>query len=116
MEKLKVFEMPRVVEEHRRKGEVWTEFFRIPAMSMGVYTLRAGAEDTQTPHLEDEIYYVLGGRASIRVENEVQKVGPGSLVFVAGKAKHRFEEIREDLTLMVFFAPEEDAAGAARLA
>jgi mannose-6-phosphate isomerase-like protein (cupin superfamily) len=109
-------ELPRLIEDLRRKGESWSEIFRVPAMSLGIYTLRAGEKDTQTPHLEDEIYYVLGGRATIRVGEEKRKVGPGAVVFVAAKAKHRFEDVAEDLTLLVVFAPAEDAAGAAALA
>jgi mannose-6-phosphate isomerase-like protein (cupin superfamily) len=31
--------------------------------SAGIYRLMAGEADEQTPHHEDEIYYVLSGRA-----------------------------------------------------
>ncbi len=116
MSKLRVMDLPRLVEEHERRGDLWTEFFRVPAMSLGIYTLPAGGEDAQTPHMEDEIYYVVKGRGKIRVEGETRPVGPGSVVFVAARAKHRFEEIREDLTLLVLFAPQEDAEGAKALA
>ncbi|MBI5567863.1 MAG: cupin domain-containing protein [Chloroflexi bacterium] len=74
---------------------------------MGVYALPAGGIDPQSPHTEDEVYYVASGRAQIRVGDEDRSVGPGSIVFVAANVKHRFHSIEEDLSVLVFFAPAE---------
>lgn len=89
----------------------YAQFLEVPAMSMGIYKLPAGGVDGQNPHLEDEAYYVLSGRAKIEVEGEVQPVGPGSLIFVPAHAPHRFIEITEDLDLLVFFAPKHQVSG-----
>ncbi|MGI0150246.1 MAG: cupin domain-containing protein, partial [Thermoplasmata archaeon] len=59
------------------------------------------------PHAEDEVYYVLRGRASIRVGSEDRDVHPGSMVYVPARVEHRFHHIRERLSLLVFFAPAE---------
>src|SRR5438477_8688186 len=48
----------------------YLEFLRVPAMSAGLYVLAAGASDKQKPHTEDEIYYVLRGKARMRVTND----------------------------------------------
>jgi mannose-6-phosphate isomerase-like protein (cupin superfamily) len=114
--KVKVLDVPRQIEGQRRSGESWAEIFRVPAMSLGIYSLKVGEEDTQTPHAEDEIYYVLSGSGAIRVEGEDHPVRPGALVFVAARAKHKFHSIREDLTVMVIFAPAEDVEAARGLA
>jgi mannose-6-phosphate isomerase-like protein (cupin superfamily) len=74
---------------------------------MGVYRLPAGGVDPQSPHTEDEVYYVVNGKAQIRVGDEDRSVGPGSIVFVAAHVPHRFQTIAEDLTILVFFAPAE---------
>ena len=42
------------------------EFLRVPTLSSGVYRLPAGSKDMQAPHLEDEVYVVLEGRARLR--------------------------------------------------
>jgi hypothetical protein len=42
-------------------GKLYMEFLRVPSMSAGVYALKAGATDAQSPHKEDEIYYVVRG-------------------------------------------------------
>ena len=76
-------------------------------MSAGVYVLDVGAEDPQKPHLQDEMYYVVSGRARMQAGAEDQAVGEGSVIFVTAKVKHRFYDITEKLVVLVFFAPAE---------
>jgi mannose-6-phosphate isomerase-like protein (cupin superfamily) len=85
----------------------WTEFLRQPALSLGVYRLGVGQPDLQQPHTEDEVYYVISGRASFRAAGEQLSVQPGSILFVERDVEHRFYDVIEDLTLLVFFAPAE---------
>ena len=101
------FEMATLLEEHGRASKSYLEFLRVPSMSMGVYRLPAGGVDPQSPHTEDEVYYVVGGLAQIRVGDEDRTVEAGSIVFVAARMPHRFHTIEVDLTLLVFFAPAE---------
>ena len=102
---MEAFEMRQLVEERRKSGERYHEFVRAPTLSAGVFELSAGAVDTQTPHTEDEIYYVVSGRGVIRVGTEDRPVGPGAVVFVETGVEHRFHSIAEDLTVLVVFAP-----------
>lgn len=99
------------VEEMRAGAERWREVFRVPDLSLGVYRLARGEADDQTPHAEDEIYYVLSGRAVLRVEDRDLPLGPGEVAFVPARAEHRFHAIAEDLTLLVVFAPAEGSRG-----
>jgi len=105
------FTLSQVIERRRKSGKSWLEFLRVPALSVGIYSLPAGAEDPQDPHTEDEVYYVVSGRATLRVGSEDRVAKPGSILFVAANVKHRFHSIEEDLTSLVFFAP---AAGSNR--
>src|SRR5262245_24293317 len=97
------------IDGRRRKagGASWLEFLRVPSMSMGVYHLKAGQTDGQKPHTEDEAYYVIGGRARFACEGETRKVGAGTVIFVERGVEHRFVDVVEDLTVLVFFAPPE---------
>jgi quercetin dioxygenase-like cupin family protein len=106
------FTLPEELDRRRRSGKPWLEFLRVPALSLGVYALPAGGVDPQGPHTEDEVYYVVSGRAILRVGSEDRPAGPGSLLFVAAGVTHRFHGIEEDLTALVFFAPAEGAAAA----
>ena len=103
----RTFELSELIEGRRRSGDSWMEFLRVPALSMGVYVLPAGGEDPQTPHTEDEVYYVVSGRGVLHVAGRDQPVQAGSVAFVAGKTEHHFHSIDEELTTLVFFAPAE---------
>ena len=85
----------------------YPDFRRVPAMSAGIYALPTGSEDLQQPHAQDEIYYVLRGRSKFVCEGEVIDAVPGSFIYVAARAGHRFFDIEEDLAIIVLFAPEE---------
>jgi mannose-6-phosphate isomerase-like protein (cupin superfamily) len=101
----RVFDLPAIVAAQAKAGEEWREFFRVKALSLGVYALKKGSVDTQSPHGQDEIYYVVSGRATLTVDGKPHPAQPGSVLYVAAGAKHRFHDITEDLTTLVFFAP-----------
>jgi mannose-6-phosphate isomerase-like protein (cupin superfamily) len=85
----------------------WVEHLRVPAMSLGTYSIRAGGVDDQTPHSEDEVYLVVSGRAGFVSGGRRIEVGPGSTLFVPATQVHQFVDVTEDLTLVVVFAPAE---------
>lgn len=91
----------------RSSGEAWREVLTVPDLSVGLYRLGKGADDPQSPHTEDEIYYVLSGRAWLRVGTSDQEVRPGSVAYVPARMPHKFHDITEDLELLVVFAPAE---------
>jgi mannose-6-phosphate isomerase-like protein (cupin superfamily) len=98
------FEIDELIERQASGESRYLEFLRVPDLNAGLYVLPAGADDTQQPHDEDEVYYVLDGRASIVVAEETRPVAPGSVVYVAAGVDHRFIEIEEELRVLVFFA------------
>jgi len=100
----KVFDSKDLIEHREKSGVPYHEFLRVPSLSCGIYSLAAGAKDLQSPHDEDEVYYVISGRARIRVEDEERVVGAGSVLYVGATSGHSFVEIEEDTTLLVFFA------------
>jgi mannose-6-phosphate isomerase-like protein (cupin superfamily) len=61
----------------------------------------------RNPHQQDEVYVVLDGQAQLLVAGQDQPVGPGSVVFVARTVPHRFHDVTERLSVLVFFAPAE---------
>jgi len=94
-----------------------TDVPAIPGMS--VHLVRFGpGEDVQTPHRQDEVYYVIRGRAKMtygRTENDPDRggetvdVGPGSLIFISACTQHCFHDfepnddgVRQIETLVVF--------------
>lgn len=101
------FEIADLLAARARAERAYLEFLRVPALSAGLYVLPAGGVDPQKPHTEDELYYVVSGRGQILVAGESRPVGPGSIIYVKANDEHRFHDIAEDLSILVFFAPAE---------
>jgi mannose-6-phosphate isomerase-like protein (cupin superfamily) len=99
--------LAEVEEQRAQSGKLYREFLRVPAMSAGLYVLAVGATDRQKPHREDEVYYVLRGRARFKAGAEDREVFAGSVIFVAAEVGHRFYDITEELAVLVLFAPAE---------
>jgi mannose-6-phosphate isomerase-like protein (cupin superfamily) len=99
--------LPEIEEQRAHSGKAYREFLRVPAMSAGLYVLPAGATDRQKPHREDEMYYVVRGRARFKAGLEDREISAGCLIFVAAEVDHRFYDISEELEVLVFFAPAE---------
>jgi mannose-6-phosphate isomerase-like protein (cupin superfamily) len=102
-----IFELSEVDRQRAEEGKRYFEFLRVPPLSLGIYTLAAGAADPQQPHAEDEAYYVVSGFARVLVGDEDRDVQPGTIVFVPRGVPHRFHDISTDLTVLVIFAPAE---------
>jgi mannose-6-phosphate isomerase-like protein (cupin superfamily) len=104
---MQAFELAPLLEERKQLDKPYLEFLKVPDLSMGLYVLPTGGVDAQLPHTEDEVYYVVSGKAQILVAEENRDVQAGSIVYVAKNVEHRFHSIEEELTLLVFFAPAE---------
>ena len=104
---MQAFELAHLISRQKDSQKLYLEFLKVPDLSMGLYVLPAGSTDPQSPHTEDEIYYVVSGRAQILVADESRDVKAGSIIYVEKNVAHRFHSIEEDLTLLVFFAPAE---------
>lgn len=101
------FELDEVMAEQAAGGHLYHEFLRVPRLSMGLYVLPAGSDDPQGAHDEAEVYYVVSGRATLRVADEERPVQAGSIVYVGAEVEHKFHSITEDLKALVFFEPAE---------
>src|SRR5256884_7629394 len=101
------FDIAQLENSRKESGRAYLEFLRVSSLSAGVYVLAAGGTDAQKPHREAEMYYVIRGRARMRIGGEEKAVAAGSVIFVAANVQHSFYEIAEELVVLVFFAPAE---------
>ncbi len=104
---MQAFELAQLISQRVDSNKAYLEFLKVPDLSMGLYVLPAGCTDPQSPHTEDEVYYIVSGKAKIQVADENRNVQAGSIVHVAKNVEHRFHSIEEELTVIVFFAPAE---------
>jgi mannose-6-phosphate isomerase-like protein (cupin superfamily) len=89
------------------KAMHYAEHLRVPALSVGTYSMAAGGTDPQSPHTEDEIYVVVSGRASFTGGGSTVPVASGTILYVPAHEEHRFHDVMEPLTVLVLFAPAE---------
>jgi mannose-6-phosphate isomerase-like protein (cupin superfamily) len=101
-----VFALSALTKEIRENHR-YHEFLRVPSMSAGIYVLPSGGTDQQTPHNEDELYYVIRGQAKVILGAEQRPVRAGDVIFVDAGIEHRFTDIEQELVLLVMFAPPE---------
>ncbi len=103
-EALQVFDIASLRPQVAGPEPRYYEFLDSDRLTGGLYRLPAGSHDLQTPHLEDEVYVVLEGRARLRAGAIEQDIGPGQLLFVRADTRHAFVDISEDLTLLAVFS------------
>ena len=77
--------------------------------SFHLYRLAENQRDEQTPHREDELYYVYSGSRCLVVDDGTgtptrTDLKPGDLAYVPANATHSFEG-SDEIVLLVFFAP-----------
>ena len=104
---MQAYELAQLISQRETSNKLYLEFLKVPDLSVGLYALPAGGTDPQSPHTEDEVYYVVSGRAKILVAEEEYDVQAGSIVYVEKNVAHHFHSIEEELTVLVFFAPAE---------
>ena len=100
----KAFDLESLSTERAASGRSYNEFLRVPSMFTGIYELEPGEVDRQTPHNRDELYVLSAGAAKLFVDGETIEVKAGSIVFVAAGVEHRFVDITEAITVLVFFS------------
>lgn len=104
---MQAWEYRDILADQAEGNRRYHEFLRVPDLSAGLYVLEAGGVDPQSPHTEDELYYVVAGRAMVTVGDETRPVVPGTTIFVAATVPHTFHDIAERLELLVVFGPAE---------
>jgi mannose-6-phosphate isomerase-like protein (cupin superfamily) len=108
---MRAWELNEIDADRAAESRLYREFLRVPDLSAGLYVLEPGATDPQSPHTEDELYYVVAGRGLVTVGDETRAVTAGSLVFVPATVPHHFGEVVERMEILVVFGPAEGARG-----
>ena len=65
------------------------------------------AVDNQTPHDQDELYFVISGTGTFERGAERVPFAPGDVLFVAAHEPHRFSNFTDDFaTWVLFYGPK----------
>jgi mannose-6-phosphate isomerase-like protein (cupin superfamily) len=88
-----------------------------PVGERAVVVLRRGPLDValslpqspsqQTPHAQDELYFIIRGRGFLVYDSERDPFESGDILFVAAGTEHQFEDTSDDLALWrIFYGPQ----------
>ena len=85
--------------------EPYLEPFKHGSMSLGMYA--PGEADLQSPHTQDELYFVISGSGIFVNDGARTPFAKGDALFVAAGIEHRFEEYTKDFAAwVVFWGPD----------
>jgi mannose-6-phosphate isomerase-like protein (cupin superfamily) len=63
--------------------------------------------DPQTPHPQDELYFIHSGHGELLIDGECRQCEAGMVFFVPAGVEHRFEHFSADFsTWAVFWGPQ----------
>ena len=79
-------------------------FFDLKHLQAGILRLKPGERDTQEPHSDDELYYVIKGSGWMELGRKKVRVKEGSIVFVPSGLHHKFYGNKDDLVVLYVFA------------
>jgi mannose-6-phosphate isomerase-like protein (cupin superfamily) len=75
--------------------------------SMQVEYFSPKGTDTQSPHLQDELYFIAKGTSDFFRNGETVSCTAGDVLFVPANMEHRFINFSEDFaTWVIFYGPQ----------
>lgn len=97
--------LPGPVSPKWPQGERFAAAIANGSMSVELYAPRG--TDAQTPHTQDELYFIHSGTAIFTLEDERMACAAGDALFVPAGAEHRFLDFSDDFaTWVVFWGPQ----------
>jgi mannose-6-phosphate isomerase-like protein (cupin superfamily) len=93
--------LPGKVSAKWPQGERFVTAFAHGTMSVELYA--PVGHDPQTPHAQDELYFIHAGRGEFVVADERHAFAPGTCFFVPAGVPHRFERFSPDFAAWVVF-------------
>jgi mannose-6-phosphate isomerase-like protein (cupin superfamily) len=94
-------QLPGKVTEQWPIGERFITALSHGSMSVELYA--PIDHDPQTPHPQDELYFIQSGQAELLIEGERHTCSAGMVFFVPAGAIHQFETFSADFTTWVVF-------------
>ncbi len=97
--------IPGKVTDKWPEGERFVQALAHGSMSVELYS--PVDTDPQTPHSQDELYFVISGSGEFVLEDVRMSFAPGTALFVPAGKSHRFENFTPDFaTWVVFWGPQ----------
>lgn len=89
----------------KSQDSTFLELFRHASLMTEIW--KPEGVDTQEPHSQDELYFVVRGEGEFVHGTERGHVAAGDLLFVPAQVPHRFEHFTTDFVVwVVFYGPQ----------
>ena len=86
------------------KSRYFIDVMNTSTMEVGIINLKKDQEDTQPPHVSDEIYYVISGSGTIEIDGIRNEVNPGKIIYIPKRIRHSFHAISNELVILYILA------------
>ena len=97
------FNVDEYIEKIKNKNNYFYTFINRDTLAAGVLVLQPGEEDTQEPHENDEVYFILKGDGFLKIKNKNYPVSKNKIYFVGKNIKHYFHGNSKELIVLYFF-------------
>ena len=103
MSKSKIFDIDTFLS-NIPKSQYFIDVINTSTMEVGIINLKKEQEDTQQPHISDEIYYVISGSGTIEMDGIKKEVNPGKIIYIPKRIRHSFHANSNELVVLYILA------------
>ena len=104
MNKLKLeFNLKDTLDKIKKSDSYFHTFINRDSLAAGILMLKPGEEDTQEPHENDEVYFILSGNGFLKIKNNDYEISKDKLFFVGKDVPHYFHSNTKELQVLYFF-------------
>jgi mannose-6-phosphate isomerase-like protein (cupin superfamily) len=97
------FDTNEYIKKITKSNTYFHTFINKENIAAGVLLLNPGEKDTQEPHENDEIYYIVKGDGFLTIDKRDYPVSDGMSYYVTKKIPHRFHGNKKELVAVYFF-------------
>ena len=77
------FDLSTYLEKIKKRSSYFYTFINRDSLAAGILILQAGEKDTQEPHDNDEVYYIISGDGFLKIKDKDYEISKDKLFFVA---------------------------------
>ena len=97
------FDLTSYLGKIKKSSSYFYTFINKSSLAAGLLLLQPGEKDTQEPHDNDEIYYVISGDGFLKIKNKDYKISKDKIFFVEKNVDHYFHGNNKELKVLYFF-------------
>ena len=97
------FDLTSYIGKIKKSSSYFYTFINKSRLAADLLLLQPGEKDTQEPHDNDEIYYVISGDGFLKIKNKDYKISKDKIFFVGKNVDHYFHGNSRELKVLYFF-------------